>query len=74
MTNAAVLTDQERAERRARIERSIASVRLEGFEPSDEAKAIFGRYVSGEFTIEEMGDEIRAMNGRKFGSVHVSGD
>jgi hypothetical protein len=52
----------------------MASARLEGFEPSEEAKTIFGRYVSGELTIEEMGAEIRATNARKFGPIHVSGD
>ena len=67
------ITEEERAARRARVEQSIASVRLEGLEPSPEAKAIFARYVSGELTIEEMGAEIRAMNARKFGPVHLSG-
>jgi hypothetical protein len=68
------ITDQERAARRNGIEQSMASVRLEGLEPSDEAKAIAQRYVQGELTVEEMGAEIRAMNARKFGPVHVSGD
>jgi hypothetical protein len=68
------ITDRERAERRARIERATASVRLEGLEPTDAAKSIFERYVSGEFTIEQMGVEIRALNAREFGPVHVSRD
>jgi antitoxin VbhA-like protein len=68
------ITDQERAERQARIERATASVRLEGLEPTDAAKSIFGRYVSGELTIEQMGAEIRALNAREFGPVHVSRD
>jgi Antitoxin VbhA len=38
------ITDQERAER------ATASVRLEGLEPTDAAKSIFERYVSGEVT------------------------
>ncbi len=65
---------QERAEREARIERAIASVRLEGLEPTDGAKSIFDRYVSGELTIAQMGIEIRALNAREFGPVHVSRD
>ena len=68
------ITDQERVQRRARIERAIASVRLEGLEPTAAARAIFNRYVSGELTIDEMGAEIRALNAREFGPVHVSGD
>ena len=67
-------TDRERAERHARIERATASVRLEGLEPTDAAKAIFDRYVFGELTIEQMGAEIRALNAREFGTVHVSRD
>jgi hypothetical protein len=70
----ASITDHERAERRARIERATASVRLEGLEPTDAAKSIFERYVCGELTIEEMGAEIRALNAREFGPVHVSRD
>ena len=68
------ITDQERAERRDRIERAKASVRLEGLEPTGAAKSIFDRYVSGELTIEQMGTEIRALNAREFGPIHVSGD
>ena len=68
------ITDQERAQRRARIERAVASVRLEGLEPTAAAKAIFDRYVCGELTMQEMGVEIRALNAREFGPVHVSGD
>ena len=68
------ITEQEKVERKARIDRARASVRLEGLEPSDTANAIFDRYVSGELTIEQMGAEIRALNAREFGSIQVSGD
>ncbi len=75
MTNTAALTtDQERAARQDCIGPALASVRLEGLEPSEEAKAVFERFVSGELTIDQMGQEIRAMNARKYGPVHVSGD
>ena len=70
----AELTDKERAVRRARVERALASVRLEGLEPTDEAKAIYDRYVAGELTVDETAEEILALNARKFGPVHVSGD
>jgi hypothetical protein len=68
------ITDHERAERQARIQRAIGSVRLEGLEPTNAAMSIFGRYVAGELTIEEMGAEIRALNAREYGPVHVSRD
>ena len=74
MNTAALTTDQERAAREARIERAIASVRLEGLEPTAGGIAIFRRYVEGELTIDEMDEEIRALNAREFGPVHVSGD
>lgn len=66
--------DQARAERREHVENAIASVRLEGLEPTPGAMAIFDRYVAGEITIEQMGEEIRALNAREFGPVPVSRD
>jgi hypothetical protein len=68
------ITEREKAERLARIERAIASVRMEGLEPTGTARAVFDRYVSGDLTIEEMGTEIRELNAREFGPLHVSGD
>lgn len=69
-----MISEQERAKRQARIDRALASVRLEGLEPTDGTKAIAKRYVDGELTIEQMGEEIRALNAFEFGPVHVSGD
>ncbi len=57
-------TDPHRASRQANIDSAIASVRLEGLEPTDAALAIFDRYVDGEISIEEMGAQIRALNAR----------
>jgi len=68
------VTEKERVERQARIDRAMASVRLEGLEPTDAAKSIFDRYVSGELTIEQMGAEIRALNAREYGPVPISRD
>jgi hypothetical protein len=68
------ITDQERTERRARVARAVASVRLEGIEPTEAAKAIFDRYVAGGLTTQEMAAEIRALNAREFGPIHVPGD
>ena len=68
------ITDQERTERQARVARAVASVRLEGLEPTEAAKAVFDRYVEGDLTTQEMAAEIQALNAREFGSIHVPGD
>jgi hypothetical protein len=68
------ITDQEGTERRARVARALASVRLEGPEPTEAAKAVFDRYVAGDLTTHEMAAEIQALNARDFGSIHVPGD
>jgi hypothetical protein len=67
-------TEGERAARRARFARAVASVRLEGLEPSRAAEAVFARYVSGELTVEEMTAEIRALNARDFRPIHLAAD
>jgi hypothetical protein len=68
------ITDQERTERRARVARAIASVQLEGLDPTEAARAVFDRYVAGDLTTQEMASEIRTLNARQFGPIHVSGD
>ena len=68
------MAQQERVERQARVERAIASVRLEGLEPTDEAKAVFDRYIAGDLTTEQMTPEIQALNAREFGPIHVYRD
>jgi hypothetical protein len=68
------ITDQERTDRQARVARAVASVRLEGLEPTEAAKAVFDRYVAGDLTTQEMAAEIRALNAREFGPIHISGD
>ena len=68
------ITDRERTERQARVQRALASVRLEGLEPSEAAKAVFDRYVAGDITTQEMAVEIQALNAREFRPIHVPGD
>ena len=68
------ISDRERTERQARVTRAVASVRLEGLEPTEAAKAVFDRYVAGDLTTQEMAAQIRALNARQFGPLHVSGD
>jgi DNA invertase Pin-like site-specific DNA recombinase len=68
------MAQQERVERQARVERAIASVRLEGLGPTGEAKAVFDRYIAGDLTTEQMTAEIQALNAREFGPIHVYRD
>jgi hypothetical protein len=68
------ITDEERTARHARVVRALASVRLEGLEPTEAAKSVFDRYVAGDLTTREMAAEIQALNAREFGPLHVPGD
>lgn len=61
--------DKTREKRAMEIENALASVRMEGIEPSDEAKAIFQRYVDGDLTSSQMGHAIDQLLGRKYGSL-----
>lgn len=70
----AVLTDLGRASRAREVENAIATGRLEGLEPSDGAKAIFGRYVDGELTLEQMGAAIDQFADREYGPVRLPGN
>ena len=74
MPTTLVLNATEQAARRARVERAIASVRLEGLEPDDKAMAIFDRYAAGQLTLEEMSASIQSLLAHEFGPVHVPGD
>ena len=66
--------DRERERRQANVDNAIASLRLEGLQPTDAAVAIFARYIVGELSAGEMSSEVRASNAREFGPVPVSGD
>jgi hypothetical protein len=67
------ITEAERLERQSEIDSAIASVRLEGLEPSDEAKAIFQRYADGELTSDEMEREFDVFFTKKYGPVRLPG-
>ena len=68
---ALVTQDQARLRRAKEVENALASVRMEGLEPSDEAKAIFQRYVDGELSSEEMGRTIDQLLDLKYGPVRL---
>ena len=70
----AVITQDRAKEQRAReITNALATVRIEGLEPSAEAHAIFQRYVKGELTSREMGRSIDQLLDREYGPVRLSG-
>jgi hypothetical protein len=67
-------SDEGRIERQARVARAVASVHLEGLEPTEAAKAAFDRYIAGDLSIDLLAAEIRLLNAREFGPVHILGD
>jgi hypothetical protein len=62
-------TDQAREQRVREVENALASVRMEGLEPSEEAKALFQRYVDGEVSSEELDRVFDQYIDRKYGPV-----
>ena len=68
-----ITKDRAREQRALDVENALASVRMEGQEPSEEAKAIFQRYVDGDLTLEEMGRQIDKLLNEKYGPVRLPG-
>jgi hypothetical protein len=64
--------DQTRIQREREVENALASVRMEGLEPSAEARDIFHRYVEGDLTLEEMGRAVDQLLDRLYGPVRLS--
>jgi Antitoxin VbhA len=73
-TRMKLMSPEERARRAADVENALASVRIEGLEPGDDAKAIFRRYIEGELTLAEMGAAIDALHDQLYGPVRLSRD
>ena len=72
----AVITtvDQARAQRSREVGNALASVRIEGLEPSGEAKAIFQRYVDGELTSQEKAKAFQEFLDREYGPICLPGN
>ncbi len=68
------ITDQERSTRRADVDESLATLKLEGLEPCAETQSLGQRYIDGELTVMELGAEIRLLNARNFRPVSLSRD
>jgi hypothetical protein len=64
--------DQTRIQREREVENALASVRMEGLEPSAEAKDIFKRYVEGDVTLKEMGRAVDQLLDSQYGPVRLS--
>ena len=68
------ITAAERGKRLNEVRQALASVRLEGLDPGEAAKAIFQRYVDGVSTAEEMGRAIDQLLDREYGPVRLPGN
>lgn len=64
--------DRTRTERAREVDNALASLRIEGLEPSDEAKGIFQQYANGELTLQEMGRAVDQLAERQYGPVRLS--
>jgi len=65
------ITASERARRTRVYEEALASVRLEGFEPDDQSRAFYQRYIKGELTLAEVGSAIDELDNREFGPTSI---
>jgi hypothetical protein len=66
------LTAAERVRRTQVYEEALASVRLEGFELDEQVKELYGRYISEELTLAEVGSAIDELDAREFGPVRAA--
>ena len=64
--------DRTRTQRAREVENALATVRMEGLEPSEEAKSIFQRYADGDLTLKEMGCAVDQLAERQYGPVCLS--
>jgi 3,4-dihydroxy-2-butanone 4-phosphate synthase len=71
----AVLTsDMSVATRQGEVENALASVRLEGLEPSAEALELFHQYADGQIDSEELDVLFAEHIDRTYGPLHVPGN
>jgi hypothetical protein len=68
---AVVVSDQARTQRAKEVENALASVRMEGLEPSEEAIAMLRRYVDGGLSSEELDRAFDRYFDRKYGPVSL---
>lgn len=73
-TGTVTITAEERARREAECRDVFASLRIEGLYLDPETKALFQRYIDGEFSGDDLGRAIDELNDREFGPVRLPGD
>lgn len=66
--------DRAKIQRAREVENAMATVRMEGLEPSEETKALFQRYVDGELSSEELDRAFEAYLDREYGPVRLPGN
>jgi hypothetical protein len=71
---ATTIQDAQQLQRAHEVTNALASVRLEGLEPSNEVKLLFQRYVDGELTSDELDSACEEFLQRKYGPVSLPGN
>ena len=69
-----VIPEVEREQRASAVNNALATVRIEGLEASDDAKALFGRYVDGELSAKELDHAFNLLFDRKYGPIRLPGN
>ena len=72
--SALVIPEVEREQRASAVNNALATVRIEGLEASDDAKALFGRYVDGELSAKELDHAFNLLFDRKYGPIRLPGN
>jgi hypothetical protein len=62
------MTRAERNRRRRVYEETLASLRLDGLDLDEGTKALYRRYIDGDLTLAELGNEIDDRAKREFGA------
>ena len=73
-TTPAATAEAARAERASQIEDALASVRMEGLEPSAAVLENYQRYVDGELNSEELDHAMEEFFSTKYGPVRIPGN
>ena len=67
----AVIVEYDRAQRALAVENALATVRLEGLEPSAASHALYQRYVDGELTEDQLDIAMAELLDRDYGPIRI---
>jgi hypothetical protein len=67
----AVIVEHDRAQRALAVENCLATVRLEGLEPSEASRVLYQRFVDGEITEGELDIAMAELLDRDYGSIRL---